>query len=284
MSNELALAANNPTALNKLFGFESKPKPVIPYLKVNGSDDGDGSSAPKGTFVLDDGETVLYADTVTIRSFVKAYQYRIFDPADASKNDSSTIENSFKHEFRSVSGRLACGKMSKRGYLELGESASPTQQYLQKNVKCKLLVFGLVSGAFTNLDTKAPVEVKDALFSWTVSQSGFMAIDQAITGIHKERRAVPLTPIKITLKKEKSGSVTYFVPIPNVLNETAPFDAAAAEEHLKKISGFIKDNNDYVNKKYNEATKAKQENDNFGTVGEILDNMSREMTDDVIDL
>lgn len=280
MSQDLALIQNNPTAINALFGFEGKPKPIIPILKVNSNDDGDGSTAPKGTFVLDDGDRVLYANDITIRSYVKAYQYRIYDTANPDKNDNSTIESSFKGEFRSISGKVMCGKMPKRNYEALGDSVTSAQKYYQDNVKCKLLIFGVVSGKFTDLDTKAEVDVVDELFNWTVAQSGFMGVDRAITGISKERRAVPMTPIKVSLKKEKMGSVVYFVPVPTVTPDTVVLDAVTDTARLAKISKFIQDSNTYVNNKYNAALKSKNQNNDFATLGEILEGSSREIQDD----
>lgn len=283
MSKELALVANNPAQLNKAFGFEGKPKPEIPVLKVNGSDDEDGTRAPKGAFVLDDGDKVLYANEVTIRSFVKSYQYRLYDNEDPAKNDMSVIAPTFKAEFRSISGRIACGKMPKRAYMELGDNATGQQQYFQKKTSCKLLVFGLVSGTFTDLDTKKHVEVKDALFSWIVSQSGFMGVDAAITGIERERRAVPLTPIKLILKKEKNGSVTYYVPIPQVLNDTAKLDVERDGGYLERIKKFVKDTNDYINSRYAEATKHRAQNDDFKSVGEIIEGYDKKKVADMDD-
>lgn len=270
MSTELATLGNNAVEINKAFGFNNKIKPSIPILKINGADEEVGT-APKGTFVYDDGEKVLYSSEVNIRSFVKAYQYRIWDGADKSKNDMSTIEFSFKGEFRSMSGRFACGKMNKKKFLSLGDGATAQQKYLQENTKCKLLVFGLLSGVFTDLDTKAQIEVKDELFSWVVSQSGFMPIDQAISGIEKERRAVPLTPVKLTLKKEKQGSVTYFVPLPVVQNITEKLEVERDSAYLVQIKDFIKDTNEFVNNKFNSATKAQTENDNFAEVSKTID-------------
>lgn len=277
MTNELAVVGNNPIDINKAFGMEDERlKPLIPQLKINGEAEEEGRG-PKGNFTYNNGERFLYAEEVTIRSFVKGYQYRSYDATDKTKNDSSTIEKSFKGEFRSLSGRLACGKLSKKRFEALGDTASAMQVALQKNVKCKLLVFGLISGKFTNIDDKKQVELKDELFYWAVSQSGFMDMDQTIKGILQERRAVALTPIKLKLKKEKNGAVTYFVPVPEVLNETAVLDVARDGGYLEKIKEFVKGTNDFINTKYNAAVKGKQENENFANAGGLVD-------DDINDL
>jgi hypothetical protein len=269
MSNELTAVQNNPEKLNQLFGYESRPKPVIPFLKINGSDEEEGVNAPKGTFTYDDGERILYANEVVIRSFVKAYQYRLFDPANKESTDSSIIGLSFKDEFRSASGRIACGRMSKKAFEAIGENATTQQKYFQEKAKCKLLVFGVVSGEFTDLDTKKKVEVKDQLFSWVVSQSGFVDIDGTIKGIGKERRPIPLTPIRLSLKKEKNGSVTYFIPVPHVINETVALVADRDAEYLAKVKNFITETNQSINAKYNEAIKLRAENENFAEVTTI---------------
>lgn len=287
MSNDLATLSTNPVAINKAFGFAGRPKPLIPTLKINSDDDEDGTKAEKGTFVLDDGDKILYAKEVTVRSFLKAYQYRVFDKDDKTKNDSSIIANNFDVEFRSVSGKIACGKMGKKAYAALGDRATASQAALQKAVKCKLLVFGLVSGEFTDLDTKAIVKVEDALFVWVVAQSSFMVIDASIKGIEKERRPVPLTPIKLTLNKVISGKVTYFEPIPAVQNVTVPLVPERDQAYLATIQKFVKGNNDYVNQKYSEAHKGKVQSEDFKTVGQIIEGKVtpvNDMPNDPLDL
>lgn len=266
MSTDLAVLQNNAVELNKAFGFQGRPKPPIPMLKINGADEEDGK-APKGTLVYDDGERILYAADCTIRTFVKRFQYRLFDAKNPDAKDMSIIFNDFRQELRSTSGRMACGKMGKKAYLDLGDNVSSQQKYYQDNAKCKLLIFGLLSGKFTDVDTKKEVELKDALFSWIVSQSGYMAMDSAIKGIEKERRPVPLTEIKITLKKDKMGSVTFFTPVPEVTANVAPLVAERDAGYLKQINKFINDTNDIVNERFTAATKDKGNNDNFAEVG-----------------
>ena len=271
MTTALTLPTNA-IDINKAFGFSSdRPKPEIPSLKVNGTDDDDGTSAPKGTFVYDDGDRVLYAQDVTIRTFLKGMQYRMYHPKDKLKNDVSIIGNSFRVEFRSTSGKIACGKLSKKKYEELGAAATTEQKELQDLVKCKLLIFGLVSGKFTNLDTKEDVVVKDELFVWVTSQSAFMPMDQAISGIEKERRPVPCTPIRIKLKKEKNGSVTYYVPMPDVLNEVIPLNGEVDLANLEKIKNYVTSTNKYVEGKYNEALKSKTMDADFASVGTTIE-------------
>lgn len=273
MSNDLALLEDDVVALNKAFGYQGRPKPPIPTLKINGADEEEGKTAPKGTFVYDDGERILYtAGEIAVRSYTKAFQYRLFDNKNKDNNDMSIVFNDFRQELRSMSGRLACGKMNKKSFEKLGSGATSQQKYLQEMTKCKLLVFGVVTGTFTDLNTKKPVELKDALFSWVVSQSGYMAMDAAITGLDKERRPVALTPIKVTLKKDKQGSVTYFSPVPVVQSNVEKLDPVRDADYLSQIQKFIKDTNDLVNERFNEAVKGKQENDNFATVSTVINN------------
>lgn len=267
----LTTLPTNAVELNKIFGFEGRGKPALPTLKVNGSDEEEGCGAPKGTFVFDDGERLLYASDITIRTFIKGLQYRVWNAKDKNKNDMSIIANSFRAEFRSISGKIACGKLPKKQYLELGDNVTSLQKELQDSVKCKLIVFGLVSGTFKSVDTDEEVVLKDELFIWTTSQSSFMIMEQTISGIEKERRAVPCTPIKLKLKKEKSGSVTYFTPQPEVLNETVSLDPVVDIANLNVIKKYITDTNDFVSRKYNEALKGKAVDDDFKSVGEILE-------------
>lgn len=274
MSTDLALVANDAVKLNKLFGYQGRPKPPIPVLKVNGSDEEEGKTAPKGTFTYDDGEKVLYANICTVRSFVKAYQYRLFDGKNPDNKDMSIIFNNFGQELRSMSGLMACGKMNKKAYISLGANVSTQQKYLQDNVKCKLIIFGVVSGKFTDVETKKEVDLKDALFSWVVSQSGYMAMDQAVTSIEKERRPIPLTEINLTLKKDKNGSVTYFFPVPVVSDKSVPLVAERDSDYLKRINKFISDTNTVVNDSYNEVIKGKSNDNSFAKVSETINSIS----------
>ena len=268
----LATIPTNAIDINKAFGFESnKPKPTIPTLKINGADEEEGVSAPKDTFVYEDGEHILYSTEVTIRTFYKGMQYRRYDSKDKTKNDMSIIANTFNAEFRSISGRLACGKIANKKFAELGSLATTEQKELQDSVKCKLILMGMVSGKFTNVDTKEEVVMEDKLFIWVTPQSAFMPLDQVIKGIEKERRAIPCTKIKLKLKKEKQGQVTYFIPQPEVLSDVVNLSAEVDLPSLAKINKYIADNNAHVNSKYDEALKIKSLDSNFATAGEILE-------------
>lgn len=265
MSNDLAVVGDNAVAINKLFGFDSTFERDIPVLRIEGADDEEGIvKAPKGTFVYDDGKTLLYCPEVHFRAYVQTYQYRLYDKDNRENNDMSIIGKDFKTEYRSTSGRIACGKLSKKRLQ--GVELTPAQQFYQDNAKCKLIIFGVASGEFTNVDTKEKTKVEDGLCVWTVSQAAFMSIAETLKGIEKERRPIPLTPIRLSLKREKNGQVTYYVPIPHVETRTAKFVVERDQEYLGRITKYIKDTNDFVNNKYQEAVKAHSENDNFAAV------------------
>jgi hypothetical protein len=225
---------------------------------------------------------VLYANDVVIRTFFKGIQYRRWDAKDKSRNDMSIIANSFRAEFRSTSGKLACGKLSSKKYAEMGSLVSPAQKELQDTVKCKLILFGLLSGKFISVDTKEELELHDQLFIWATPQSAFMPMDQVISGIEKERRTIPSTKIKLKLKKEKQGSVTYYVPQPEVLSDEVKLSLETDIPNLEKIKKFVSDTNAHVDAKYNEALKAKTLDSNFATVGEILDGKKADFEDSSI--
>lgn len=265
MSTDLAVVGNNAVAINKLFGFDNTFERDIPVLRIEGSDDEEGVvKAPKGTFVYDDGKTLLYCNEVHFRAYVKSYQYRLYDKDNKDNNDMSIIGKDFNTEYRSTSGRIACGKLSKKRLQDV--ELTKEQQFYQDNAKCKLIVFGVVSGEFTNVDNKEKVQVEDALCLWTVSQSAFMSIAETLKGIEKERRPVPLTPIRLSLKREKNGTVTFYMPIPHVETRTAKFVVERDQEYLERITKYIKDTNDFVNNKYHEKIKENSQNDNFAAV------------------
>lgn len=285
-STEVAIFDQSAAKINEMMGFVTRQKPQIPLLKVNAGDDDDDNAAPSDTIVYDDGDNILYAKEVNIRVFFMGYQYRLYDKDDKAKNDMSIIAPTFNAEFRSLSGRIACGKKSKKVFEGLGNRATAQQVELQKSVKCKLLIFGLVSGKFTNLDTGTEVEVKDALFNWGVSQSAFITMAETVKGVGKERRAIASTPIKLTLQKKKEGKVTFYVPVPEVLPDTVKL-APENKKHLEEIAKFVKDTNDYVNQKYNTAHKVSAENDEFSKVGKTIEGSAKvidDMPNDPLDI
>ena len=98
MTTEIALLNEySANKINEMMGFVSTPKPQIPAFKVNGSDDDDGLKAPKGTFVYDDGDRVLYATEAHIRVFFMGYQYRYYAKEKDVKSDASIIAVSYTH-------------------------------------------------------------------------------------------------------------------------------------------------------------------------------------------
>lgn len=282
MSKDLAVIQNNAVEVNKLFGFANTVEREIAVLRIEGAEDEEGVvKAPKGSFVYDTGMKQFHASEVHFRAYVKAFQYRLYDKDNRDNNDMSIIGKDFTTEYRSASGRIACGKLSKKKAADLGDSVSKQQQYYQDNVKCKLLVFGVVSGDFTDVDTKEKVKLEDKLCIWTVSQSAFISIAETLKGIEKERRPVPLTPIRLSLKKERNGTVTFYAPIPHVETRTVNFVLPRDEEYLQTIQKFIQDTNEYVGGKYHEAVQSASRNDNFAEVKKVA---KGSMPDDPLDI
>lgn len=279
MSTEITLAQDNPTKINKLFGFEGRPKPLIPLLKISGEDEEKGVTPPKGSFVYDDGDRVLHSKAIMIRVFTQGYQYRLWDNEDKSKTDASIIAKSFREEFRSMSGRIACGKLSTKVALAMGDNMTAQQKYFQDKVKCKLIVFGLVSGTFVDMDTNAQVDVEDLPFMWNMGQSGFMDTVNVIKGIEKERRAVPQTPIAVGLAKKKQGAVTYFTPAYTVTTQVAPMVAARDLPFLAEITKYINDTNAVVNQRYSAAVAGMAQNTNFAEVDAVVNSTMNDPLD-----
>lgn len=284
-STEVAVFDQSAAKLNAMMGFVTRQKPVIPLLRLNSGDDEDANNAPSDTIVYDDGDNLLYTKTANIRVFFQGFQYRVFDQEKKKHTDMSIIAPNFDAEFRSMSGKIACGKLSKKKFEELGNKATAAQVEAQKKVKCKLILFGLVSGTFTNNETKAEVEITDQLFIWTVSGSAFIDMADIIKGIGKERRAIASTPIKLTLAKKKEGKVVYYVPISEVLADTVKM-VPENMKHMDSIKNYVKDTNDYIESRYNNANRVGAENGKFAQVGKVIDGVATEvdMPNDPLDL
>ena len=187
-----------------------------------------------------------------MRVLFRGYQYTLFDAKEKKMLDSSVILPTFFGEFKSQSGKLACGRLSKKRVKEIGEhNLTAEQKYFQENVKVKTHLFVSVSYEGKTQDGETST-VTNALCLYNPSSKAAYTIDEVLAGVEKEGRTIPLTTLNVKTKREKTGDNVYYVPVVEVEQGAAAPDAQVVE-HIRTAVGFVESSNEYITKRYTEV-------------------------------
>lgn len=257
MSNEVVdLNVLNAEELNAQLGFNTRKQQPFPYLKINReAEDDNGNTLPVGTFYIDDGVNErVYSKNIEFKILFRGYQYINYNADTKRLVDSSVILPTFFGEFKSTSGKIACGRLSKKRMDEGGAHLATQEQLsLQKSVKLKTMLFGTVSYKGKTQDG-TEVEVVDQLVMYKPSASAAMEFDKVIKSIVAEGRAVANTTLAIKTKREKNGDNVYYVPVVTI-EQGAGSVVKNAFALVTKVLEFVKANNTFVEERYAKALK-----------------------------
>lgn len=233
----------------------------VTRLKINKDAEDDQEKAlPMGTFFIVKKDTPrVYAKEITMRIVTRVFQYQHFDQTVKKMLDQSVLNSDLFGEFPSSSGKVKCGKLSKK-QLE-GVNVSEAQAKVQKDVKCRMFIFGLVSYK-GNTQDGTEVSYVDEPVLWVPGQSGWKIMNDVLESFEKQKRAGIKYPVTIKLKKEKNGAVTYYVPVPSIGSEPVKLtqvDSIAISSAME----YVKSVNNKIMTDYRRAhSKAPHENDN----------------------
>lgn len=254
--------------LNRQLGITQESSgPMVARLKINSlAEDENEKPLQMGTFFIDEkDQPKAYAKEISMRVVTRVFQYQHFSQEEKKLLDESVMLPSLFSEFPSVSGRLKCGKLSKK-QVE-GVTLSPEQAKIQKEVKCRTFVFALVSFKGTTQDGKE-IEYKDKPVLWIPSQSAFTIVGDMLESFDKQKRAAIKYPVELKLKKEKNGNVVYYNPVPKITNEPVTL-TAIDQEAISSARDFIKSTNERVKAAYASALN-KAPNKSDTSVGETV--------------
>jgi hypothetical protein len=227
----------------------------FPRLRINTDHEDDkGNPLKAGTFAFYQNEKNWYAETVKFRPFLNGFQYLNWDPNGGKDRkgayiNKSIVIRSFKEEAIDEQGTIACGKIRNL------EGMSPTVALQQKNIKCFRLVFGTVSGEFTDGPSKDAeiLRVVDQPVALRLRGTNFMPIGDVFQEMSKNKKLIFQHAINFTLKREKSGQTVYYIIQP-VLDETKVLPFGESEMTLfKQFDQLIKDVNSGIWKAHNAA-------------------------------
>jgi hypothetical protein len=250
----------------------SKSTSTLKVLKINRDfEDDDGNALPSGTFTVNaDGENI-YAKTITFQLFMQRYQYIHYDQTEGEFVGKSIMANNLypQTEVPDSIGTMRCGSVpsSKR------ENLTVEQATKQKDIKCYRMLFGKVTfnDAVNAKGDKRTVE--DMPILWKARGANFMPISVPLDALTAQSKNFIFYNMDVSLKKEKNGSVIYYVGV--FSSPKGPLDFTESDQQLLiDFDSYIKAENKDVMKDYDSALRS---------TGNIVDVDSTTVTmDDVL--
>ena len=212
----------------------SKSGSSLTLLKINRDhEDDDGNPLPAGHFMINhDGENV-YAKTIKMQLFIQRYQYIHYDQAEGEFVSKSIMANNLypQTEVPDTIGTMRCGSVpaSKRDYLTAEQATK------QKDIKCYRMLFAKVTlnDAVTANGEKRDVANVPVL--WKARGANFMPISVPLDALTAQRKPFLYYNMNVSLKKEKNGSVTYYVGTFSVGD--GPLDWSEDDQQLLQYFG-----------------------------------------------
>lgn len=265
--------------LNQALGITQEKGPRVARLKINAdAEDENEKPLPLGSFYIDeviDGKDAprAYAKKVDIRIVTRVFQFQNYDQTARKMVDESVMRTSLFAEYPSKSGKMKCGKLGKK-QVE-GNTLSPEQTKLRKDVKCRMITFCLVSFTGTTQDG-TEVVYKDKPVLWVPSQSAWTIMDDVLKSFEKQKRAAIKYPVALTLKKEKNGNVTYYNPVPAISNEPVVL-VEADMEAVQSANEFVKSTNGRVMESYNSVINSRNAAKEDGNTSELVKEVGGEV-------
>lgn len=223
----------------------------LPRLNINyDTETDDGVALTRGSWKMFlDGE-FLYAKEVFIRPILRTFEWSVYDMEQGTFTCKSVQKPTLSGEFPDTLAGNKCGRLSAKEE-ELLSDDDPLK-VKSRSAVCNQVIYGQVSGAFTKADgTK--VDVKDKPFVSYFKRSGFKPIRDFIDSLTRQKKIMQKVMIKLTTSRVKSGSVTYYVPVPTLHSEVQVSDSDKAL--MKDFSETVKAHNENVLIQHREAQK-----------------------------
>ena len=223
----------------------------LPRLNINyDTETDDGVALTRGSWKMFlDGE-FLYAKEVFIRPILRTFEWSVYDMEQGTFTCKSVQKPTLAGEFPDTSAGNKCGRLSAKEE-ELLSDDDPLK-VKSRSAVCNQVIYGQVSGAFTKADgTK--VDVKDKPFVSYFKRSGFKPIRDFIDSLTRQKKIMQKVMIKLTTSRVKSGSVTYYIPVPTLHSEVQVSDSDKAL--MKDFSETVKAHNENVLIQHREAQK-----------------------------
>ena len=223
----------------------------LPRLNINyDTETDDGVALTRGSWKMFlDGE-FLYAKEVFIRPILRTFEWSVYDMEQGTFTCKSVQKPTLAGEFPDTSAGNKCGRLSAKEE-ELLSDDDPLK-VKSRSAVCNQVIYGQVSGAFTKADgTK--VDENDKPFVSYFKRSGFKPIRDFIDSLTRQKKIMQKVMIKLTTSRVKSGSVTYYIPVPTLHSEVQVSDSD--KSLMKDFSETVKAHNENVLIQHREAQK-----------------------------
>lgn len=295
MTNELAIVSQEEIdALAASLGASQEDLTggggnFLPSLKVWMEEDGDEDDAPrlKGKLFVTGMDEPVFTKEVTFRPLTQAFQWTQWDN-DAKKTVNRTrLIASFKEEARDENGTVRCGKPPSK---DLKDNKALQEKF--KDVTTFRRVQGYVSYTGTTKDG-TEVTIDNLLVGINSKGANFNPFDDEFIKKMPEKSNLWDFETKISLSKEKNGSVTYYVmhyepDFGSKVRLTPPVFA-----DIKGLKETMDTVNKEIDTKYYDALAAKKEDgaaidalktvggSGTGRPGKFTSNLDDDLHDDI---
>lgn len=275
MTLPAVINADEMAALRSAMGVDPTADrgPKLPQLKILMDDfDKDDNPLPKGSFFLSGKEPAVYAKEIKIRVMAHHFQYSDYDNELNKMRNKTILATTFRSDFPDMKGTLRCGRPASKVFKELSDEAKKKYD----SITCFRIIRGIVSYTGKTLAGEEVV-VENEPFIMRLKGSNFMGFDEQFASKLPSGRDLWDFWVNVTPKREKNGSVTYFVMqyAPEFTNPAA-FDMPTVET-IRGFSSMVSQENAQIMASHNKALRGHQED------GEIFDDLADGLEDDFVD-
>lgn len=236
-----------------LTGAQVNTNTILPNLTVNRMpEDEEGTVLPMGHFTVSQGDIRVYGPKAIFRPFINAYQYSEYSPTEKKFINRSIIIKSFTEEALDMLGGLACGKIPHKRLPEL----SAQDQLRQKQIKCRRLVYGLVTIPNAVTKDKIKTELVELPALWKLAGGNFMAPEVAFKSLVKLKHPFFQHNLTLATKRHMVGTtIIYDVEVEVDFKNDLEFTADNMDTFTNFQDVITRENN-YVSKCWREAKQA----------------------------
>ena len=233
------LGVENLTAMIGQAGMGKPANVGIPRLAIEQmADNDDGDKLPKGEYRLRIEDKDYYIKNPTVRFYVRYFSYDSFNSESPKDSPRTVLKPSLKDEFPDSKGGNKCGKLTTQEIEALPESSK--LKVAQKSIKCTQVVYGYIDGKCEGTTLNGETEDLDGTpFVYSVRGSAFQPVWNFIGKLGQKTIMFSLQ-LRLSTKRNKMGSVTYFTP------EIEEFDKVSiVDDDVKRISFIMDDISSY---------------------------------------
>jgi len=210
----------------------------------------DGVALSRGQWkIFVDGE-YLYANEVYIRPILRTFEWSVYDMEQGTFSCKSVQKPTLSGEFPDTMAGNKCGRLPYKEEELLAED--DPLKVKSRSATCNQVIYGQINGKFTKA-TGEKVDITDHPFVSYFKRSGFKPIREFIDSLTRQKKIMQKVVIKLTTARMKTGSVTYWIPVPTLHKSVDVSDADKAL--MKDFAETVKGHNENVLNQFREAQK-----------------------------